>query len=90
MHDVLTIFDLSYLLTASGNLFFLIFEIIILCFVVICDPVCTLWRLCMALFKCYQHLEIFSEIRVMPVKLQFAVSWASLIFQKRFPDTVST
>ena len=26
----------------------------------------------------------------MPLKLQIAVSWASLIFQKRFPDAVNT
>ena len=38
----------------------------------------------MAFLKCKQHLEIFSEILVMLVKLQFAVSRASLIFQKRF------
>ena len=44
----------------------------------------------MAFLKCYQHLEIFSETRVLPVKLQFAVSRASVIFQKRFPDAVST
>ena len=51
MHDVESIFHLSYVLTASG---------------------------------------FFSEIRVMPVKLQIAVSGASLIFQKRFPDAVNT
>ena len=34
--------------------------------------------------------NIFSEIGVMPVKLQFAVSWASLLFQKRFPHAVSS
>ena len=39
----------------------------------------------MAFLKCKQHLEIFSEISVMPVKLLIA----SLIFQKRFPDAVS-
>ena len=33
--------------------------------------------------------EISSEIWVMPVKLQIAVSQASLIFQKKFPDAVS-
>ena len=35
--------------------------------------------------------EIFSEIKVMQLIFQkgFAVSRASLIFQKRFPDTVS-
>ena len=37
-----------------------------------------------------KHLEIFSEIRVMPLKLQIAVSRASLIFQKRFPEAVNT
>ena len=30
-------------------------------------------RLYMAHFDCLQHLEIFSEIRVMPMKLQIAV-----------------
>ena len=44
----------------------------------------------MAFLKCLQHLENISEIWVMPVKLQFAVPRASLIFQKRFPDAVST
>ena len=43
----------------------------------------------MAYVSYKQHMEIFSEIRVqMPVKLQIAVSQASLIFQKRFPDAV--
>ena len=37
----------------------------------------------------FTFLEIFSEILVMPVKLHFAVSGASLIFQKRFPDAVN-
>ena len=35
------------------------------------------------------HLEIFSKIRVMPVKLQIAVSGASLIFQKDFQMLIS-
>ena len=30
------------------------------------------------------HLEYFSEIWVMPLKLQFAVSWASLMFINEF------
>ena len=47
------------------------------------------WRLYFTFLSCYQHLEIFSEIWVMPVKLHFAVSQASLIFQKRFPDAGS-
>ena len=50
MHDVETIFHLSFVLIASGNL---------------------------------------SEVCVMPVKLQIAVSRASLIFQKRFPDAAN-
>ena len=33
--------------------------------------------------NCEEHLEIFFEIRVMPEKLHFAVSQASLIFQKK-------
>ena len=51
VHDVETIFHLSYVLTASGNLFFNMSD---------------------------------------AVKLQIAVSRASLIFQKRFPDAVNT
>ena len=43
----------------------------------------------MAFANCKQHLEIFSEILVLPVKLQLVVSRASLIFQKRYPDAVS-
>ena len=35
-----------------------------------------------------KYLEIFSEILVMPAKLQFAVSRASLSSQKRFSDAV--
>ena len=42
----------------------------------------------MAFVNGLQHLEIFNEILVMPVKLQFEVSWASLIFQKNIPDAV--
>ena len=37
----------------------------------------------------FQHLEIFSEISVMPLKLQNAVCRASLRFQERFPDAAS-
>ena len=33
-----------------------------------------------------QHVEIFSEIRVIPGKVQFAVAQLSLIFPKRVPD----
>ena len=49
-----------------------------------------MWRLYMTFVSCYQHLKIFSEIWVMPVKLQDAVSRASLIFQKRFLDAGSS
>ena len=41
-------------------------------FVAICD-LDTMGRLYMAFVSCLQHLEIFSEIEVIPVKLQFAV-----------------
>ena len=51
MHDVETIFHLSYVLTASGNLFCNISD---------------------------------------AMKLQIAVSRASLIFHERFPDVVNT
>ena len=42
----------------------------------------------MAYVNFLQHLEIFSELRVMAGKLQNANSRASLRFQKIFPDTV--
>ena len=32
----------------------------------------------MAYDNCSQHLEIFSEIRVMPVKLQFALQFTGI------------
>ena len=39
--------------------------------------------------SCEQHLKIFTEILVMPGRLQIAVSQALLIFKKkRFPDAV--
>ena len=44
----------------------------------------------MAYVSCLQHLDIFYEIGVMPLKSQFAVLRTSLIFQKRFPDAVSS
>ena len=43
----------------------------------------------MTYVNCLQHLEIFSEIFVMSVKLQIAVLRTSIIFQKSFPDAVS-
>ena len=71
--------------------FFRIFEIVIFCFVVaICDLVHTVE----AMYGLPEVLtasgKIFSEKCVMPMKLQLAFSRASLIFQKRFPDAVST
>ena len=37
----------------------------------------TMWRLYMAFLSCYQHLEIFSEIWVMPMKLQNGITHIS-------------
>ena len=37
----------------------------------------------MVYLNCLKHLEIFSELLVMSVKLQFSVLRASLIFQKK-------
>ena len=43
----------------------------------------------MAYCNCLHHLESFSKIDVMHVKLQIAVLRATLIFLKRFPVVVS-
>ena len=63
------------------------FEIRFFCVVVAMSDLCVMWKLYMAYVNCIQDLEIFSEIRVMPMKLQF--SGASLIFQKIIPAAVS-
>ena len=72
--------------------FFRIFEIIIFCFVVaICDLVHSveaMYDLPLVL-TASGNMSDAGETLVC-LKLQFAVSRASLIFQKRFPDAVST
>ena len=63
----------------SGQ-FFRIFEIIIFCFVVAIFDLVHDVEAIFTFLNCKQNLEILSEMRVMPVKLQFVVSRASLIF----------
>ena len=48
-----------------------------------------MWRLYLANDNCCQHLQIFSEILVMPMKLQFAVSRAALVFRKKIQMLVA-
>ena len=52
----------------------------------LCVIQCMMWRLYFAFVNCLQHLEILSEIWVMPRKLQTAIFRASLIYQALFPD----
>ena len=45
-------------------------------------PLCTIWSLHFTFLNCEQHVEIFSEIRVIPRK----VAQLSLILPKGVPD----
>ena len=62
--------------------------IVVVCFVVaVCDVVHAV-EATMAFLECWRRLGVFSGIWGMPVKLQFAVSRASLMFRRGFPDVV--
>ena len=62
-------------------------KIVLLCFSYIFDLVHELEAIQLPIY--FKHPEILSEIYMMPVKLQIAVSRASLVFQKIVPDDVS-
>ena len=62
---------------------FIVFEIKSFCFVIaVCDLVHDVETILSPSFTSYSIWKYFAEIRVMP-KLQFAVSWTSLTFQKK-------
>ena len=70
--------------------FFVFLGLLFFALLLLCVTWCALWRLCMTFLECWRRLGVFSGIWGVPVKLQIAVSRASLMFQRGFPDAVGT